>query len=65
MSQVGNLAAWLLEGALASGAGLAALSQGARIGTSSLRRQSQLLYARSDLRMLEIRGNVDKILASA
>jgi hydroxymethylbilane synthase len=43
----------------ATGAPLEALPAGARIGTSSLRRQSQLLYARSDLRMLEIRGNVD------
>ena len=35
------------------------LPAGARVGTSSLRRQSQLLHARSDLRMLELRGNVD------
>ena len=42
-----------------NGASLETLPQGARIGTSSLRRQSQLLHARSDLRMLEIRGNVD------
>jgi hydroxymethylbilane synthase len=41
------------------GATLESLPKGARIGTSSLRRQSQLLYARRDLRMLEIRGNVD------
>jgi hydroxymethylbilane synthase len=38
---------------------LASLPQGARVGTSSLRRQSQLLYTRNDLRMLELRGNVD------
>jgi len=38
---------------------LASLPQGARVGTSSLRRQSQLLYARPDLQMLELRGNVD------
>jgi hydroxymethylbilane synthase len=38
---------------------LATLPQGARVGTSSLRRQSQLLYARRDLRMMELRGNVD------
>ncbi|HET6144634.1 MAG TPA: hydroxymethylbilane synthase [Candidatus Acidoferrales bacterium] len=38
---------------------LASLPQGARVGTSSLRRQSQLLAARPDLRMLELRGNVD------
>ncbi len=43
----------------ASGATLAALPQGARVGTSSLRRQAQLLYARRDLRLLELRGNVD------
>jgi hydroxymethylbilane synthase len=42
-----------------SGATLASLPQGARVGTSSLRRQSQLLHARRDLRMLELRGNVD------
>jgi hydroxymethylbilane synthase len=42
-----------------SGATLASLAQGARVGTSSLRRQSQLLYARRDLRVLELRGNVD------
>jgi hydroxymethylbilane synthase len=43
----------------ASGATLAALPQGARVGTSSLRRQAQLLYARRDLRVLGLRGNVD------
>jgi len=43
----------------ASGATLTSLPQGARIGTSSLRRQSQLLHARRDLRVLELRGNVD------
>lgn len=43
----------------AGGASLESLPQGARVGTSSLRRQAQLLYARGDLRMLEIRGNVD------
>lgn len=45
--------------ARASGATLATLPHGARVGTSSLRRQSQLLYARRDLQMLELRGNVD------
>lgn len=38
---------------------LDALPQGARVGTGSLRRRSQLLHVRPDLRMLEIRGNVD------
>jgi hydroxymethylbilane synthase len=42
-----------------SGATLASLPLGARVGTSSLRRQSQLLHARRDLRVLELRGNVD------
>jgi hydroxymethylbilane synthase len=42
-----------------NGATLESLPQGARVGTSSLRRQSQLLYARRDLRLLELRGNVD------
>ena len=41
------------------GAGLRDLPRQARIGTSSPRRRSQLLAARADLRMMEIRGNVD------
>lgn len=35
------------------------LPSGARIGTSSLRRQSQLRHYRPDLKLLELRGNVD------
>jgi len=35
------------------------LRQGARIGTSALRRQAQLLKARPDLEMVIIRGNVE------
>ncbi len=35
------------------------LPQGARIGTSALRRQAQLLKVRPDLKMLTIRGNVE------
>ncbi|MBZ5662925.1 MAG: hydroxymethylbilane synthase [Acidobacteriia bacterium] len=42
-----------------SGATLESLPKAARVGTSSLRRQAQLLHARNDLRMLELRGNVD------
>lgn len=37
----------------------ASLPQGARIGTSSLRRQSQLKHARPDLELITLRGNVD------
>jgi len=39
-------------------ADLAALPQGARVGTSSLRRQAQLRALRPDLRLSDLRGNV-------
>jgi hydroxymethylbilane synthase len=35
------------------------LPQGARIGTSALRRKAQLLHIRPDLQMVDIRGNVE------
>lgn len=35
------------------------LHQGAKIGTSSLRRQAQLLHLRSDLQLIPLRGNLD------
>jgi hydroxymethylbilane synthase len=38
---------------------LADLPQGARLGTSSLRRQAQLMAIRPDLRIVPLRGNVD------
>lgn len=38
---------------------LAALPRGARIGTSSLRRQCQLLHARPDVEIVVLRGNVE------
>jgi hydroxymethylbilane synthase len=38
---------------------LDAVPRGARIGTSSLRRRSQLLALRDDLEVVELRGNVD------
>jgi hydroxymethylbilane synthase len=41
------------------GARLAELSQGARLGTSSLRRSVQLRALRPDLQIADIRGNVD------
>jgi hydroxymethylbilane synthase len=50
-------------GSSAVGAGgrgaLAGLPRGARVGTSSLRRRAQLLAARPDLAVVELRGNVD------
>ena len=42
-----------------SGEKLLKLGGGARVGTSSLRRQSQLRYRRSDLQVVDLRGNVD------
>ncbi len=39
--------------------GLSSLSAGARMGTSSLRRRAQLLAARPDLQVVDLRGNVD------
>ncbi|HYB61511.1 MAG TPA: hydroxymethylbilane synthase [Methylomirabilota bacterium] len=46
-----------------SGQTLDHLPRGARIGTSSLRRLSQLRHYRPDLRMRELRGNLDTRLA--
>ena len=43
----------------AKGHSLKDLPWGARIGTSSLRRQAQLRHHRADLEVLELRGNVD------
>jgi hydroxymethylbilane synthase len=40
-----------------------ALPQGARVGTSSLRRQCQLRARRADLEVLDLRGNVNTRLA--
>ena len=41
------------------GTTLANLRQGARVGTSSLRRQAQLIHLRPDLDLRDLRGNVD------
>ena len=43
--------------------GLRAMPSGAAVGTSSLRRQAQILALRPDLRVLPLRGNVDTRLA--
>ncbi|MES4784609.1 MAG: hydroxymethylbilane synthase [Nitrospiraceae bacterium] len=42
-----------------NGQSLDRLPKGARMGTSSLRRQAQLLHYRPDLRILMLRGNLD------
>ncbi len=39
------------------------LKQGAVVGTSALRRKAQLLHRRPDLRIVDLRGNVDTRLA--
>jgi hydroxymethylbilane synthase len=44
--------------ALVGGASLGALPAGARVGTSSLRRITQVRYLRSDLQVVSLRGNV-------
>ncbi len=38
---------------------LVSLPQGATVATGSLRRRTQLLYERADLRLADVRGNVD------
>ncbi len=45
------------------GGGLADLAKGARVGSSSLRRQAQLLALRDDLNVVPIRGNVNTRLS--
>jgi hydroxymethylbilane synthase len=45
--------------ALCGAGSLAALREAARVGTSSLRRTAQLRALRSDLQVVELRGNVD------
>ncbi|MFI4936621.1 MAG: hydroxymethylbilane synthase [Caulobacterales bacterium] len=42
---------------------LAALQHGAALGTASLRRQAQALHQRPDLKLINLRGNVDTRLA--
>jgi len=42
---------------------IADLKQGAVVGTAALRRKAQLLYRRSDLKIVTLRGNVDTRLA--
>jgi hydroxymethylbilane synthase len=44
---------------IGAGESLAAVPEGARVGTASLRRRAQLLAARPDLRVEDLHGNVD------
>ncbi len=44
---------------LSKGKTFSDLPQGAKVGTSSLRRQAQLLHLRRDLKMESLRGNLD------
>ncbi|MBD3334577.1 MAG: hydroxymethylbilane synthase [Candidatus Eisenbacteria bacterium] len=48
-----------------AGLGLDEAPEGATVGTSSLRRRSQLLHRRPDLKMTELRGNVPSRLRAA
>ncbi len=50
--------------ALCGAASVAALAKGARVGTSSLRRRSQLLAVRDDLEVTELHGNLDTRLGA-
>ncbi|GLI37727.1 hydroxymethylbilane synthase [Geobacter hydrogenophilus] len=47
------------DAVISQGVKFADLPQGAKIGTSALRRQAQLLKVRPDLQMVVIRGNVE------
>ena len=47
------------------GLGLEQLPENARLGTSSLRRSAQLRHFRPDLRLLDLRGNLDTRLRKA
>lgn len=49
--------------AICGASSLSALPPGARVGTSSLRRAAQIRAARSDVEVVEVRGNVDTRLA--
>jgi hydroxymethylbilane synthase len=48
-----------LDAYVGAASSLGDLEAGSRIGTSSLRRRSQLLASRDDLEVVELRGNVD------
>ena len=53
--------------AIVSGAGytIASLPEGAKLGTSSLRRRSQVVHLRPDLEIVDVRGNLDTRMSKA
>lgn len=55
--------ALVLPAAIAKAPSQALMPQHARVGTGSLRRQAQLLNSRPDLKLLEVRGNVETRIA--
>jgi hydroxymethylbilane synthase len=59
LALVGASARVAAEDVLCGADSLEALSPGARVGTSSIRRASQLRAARQDVEVLAMRGNVD------
>jgi hydroxymethylbilane synthase len=63
LALVGSPAPEDARDALVGAGSLEQLPEGARVGTSSLRRRSQLLAFRADLELVDLRGNVDTRLA--
>jgi hydroxymethylbilane synthase len=59
LALLGSPARASAEDVLCGAPSLESLREGARVGTSSIRRRGQLLAARSDLEVVEVRGNVD------
>jgi hydroxymethylbilane synthase len=59
LSLLGSPARAAAEDVICGAAGLEALRPGARVGTSSIRRVSQLRAVREDLELVSLRGNVD------
>lgn len=63
LALLGSPARASVEDALCGASGIDQLPEGARVGTSSLRRAAQLLAARPDLEIVSMRGNVDTRLS--
>lgn len=58
-SRAATADALVLPSSFAGDSSLEALSSGATVATGSLRRQAQLLHKRPDLKLVEVRGNID------